>query len=104
MNDILPEQVHILNVAFLNRHGVKISHIAALSRAERDRRVKEVADDKSDPDVSLNALKLAMLSYDASDPSWSYAGPNTKVHNWIGPMGAKAADLLFQTFGLAALI
>lgn len=55
----------ILNVAFLNRHGVKISHIAALSRAERDRRVKEVADDKSDPDISLNALKLAMLSYDA---------------------------------------
>ena len=55
----------ILNVAFLNRHGVKISHIAALSRDERDRRVKEVADDKSDPDISLNALKLAMLSYDA---------------------------------------
>ena len=55
----------ILNVAFLNRHGVKISHIAALSRDERDRRVKEVADDKSDPDVSLNALKLAMLCYDA---------------------------------------
>lgn len=49
-------------------------------------------------------MTLAMLSYDASDPSWSYAGPNTKVHNWIGPMGAKAADLLFQTFGLAALI
>ena len=55
----------ILNVAFLNRHGVKISNIAALSRAERDQRVIQVAEDKSDPYSALNSLKLAMLQYDA---------------------------------------
>lgn len=54
----------ILNVAFLNRHGVKISNIAALSRAERDERVKRVAQDMSDPDAALNALKVALVNYD----------------------------------------
>ncbi len=54
----------ILNVAFLNRHGVKISKIAALTKAERDQRVKQVAEDASDPSGALNALKLAMVSYD----------------------------------------
>ncbi len=54
----------ILNVAFLNRHGVKISNIAALSRTERDQRVKEVAQDKNDPDVALNSLRLALINYD----------------------------------------
>jgi len=54
----------ILNVAFLNRHGEKISKIAALTKAERDLRVKEVAEDASDPSSTLNALKLAMVSYD----------------------------------------
>lgn len=55
----------ILNVAFLNRHGVKISKIAALTKAERDLRVKQVAEDASDPNGALNALKLAMVNYDA---------------------------------------
>lgn len=55
----------ILNVAFLNRHGVKISKIAALTKAERDERVKQVAEDASDPNGALNALKLAMVSYDS---------------------------------------
>ena len=55
----------ILNVAFLNRHGVKISKIAALTKAEREERVKKVAEDTSDPNGALNALKLAMVSYDA---------------------------------------
>jgi DNA-binding transcriptional MerR regulator len=55
----------ILNVAFLNRHGVKISKIAALTSAERDQRVKQVAEDTSDPDGTLNTLKIAMVSFDA---------------------------------------
>lgn len=54
----------ILNVAFLNRHGVKISKIAALTKTERDQRVKQVSEDASDPSGSLNNLKLAMVSYD----------------------------------------
>ena len=54
----------ILNVAFLNRHGEKISRIAALSKAEREQRVMQVAEESSDPDGALNALKLAMVSYD----------------------------------------
>src|SRR5262249_10507493 len=34
---------------------------------------------------------------------WSRAD-TAPVHNWIGPVGANLADLLYQTFGLAALL
>jgi len=49
-------------------------------------------------------VTLALLSYDAQDPSWSHAGRQVTVHNWIGPAGAKLAGELFQTFGWAALL
>ncbi|MDX2031885.1 MAG: DNA translocase FtsK [Blastocatellia bacterium] len=48
-------------------------------------------------------LLLALLSYSSSDPSWNSTGPNVNARNWIGPMGAKIADGLYQAFGLAAL-
>jgi len=54
----------ILNVAYLNRNGVKISRIAALTSEERDRQVKEVAQRGGDEGSDLNTLKLAMVSYD----------------------------------------
>ncbi|MBK9761346.1 MAG: MerR family transcriptional regulator [Flavobacteriales bacterium] len=54
----------ILNVAFLNRHGVKISKVAALSKDERESHVKELAQLSSDTTDQLNTLKLAMVSYD----------------------------------------
>lgn len=56
----------ILNVAFLNRHGVKISHIAGLSAKEREHKVKQLASNGSDPGGHLNALKLAMVGYDTA--------------------------------------
>ncbi len=54
----------LLNVAYLNNHGVKISHIAALSHKEREERVREMASKGSDPADRLNALKLATATYD----------------------------------------
>lgn len=60
----LHELKTILNVAFLNRYGVKISKIAALSEKERDRSVKELAEKQGSNDDALNALKLAMVTYD----------------------------------------
>ncbi|MFN0086284.1 MAG: DNA translocase FtsK [Blastocatellia bacterium] len=48
-------------------------------------------------------LLLALLSYSSGDPSWNSTGPNSNARNWIGPMGAKIADGLYQAFGLAAL-
>lgn len=47
---------------------------------------------------------LALISYNSSDPSWNSAGGNIRTRNWIGPMGAKMADALYQAFGIAALI
>jgi DNA segregation ATPase FtsK/SpoIIIE, S-DNA-T family len=49
-------------------------------------------------------ILLALISYDSSDPSWNSVGGNTRVRNWVGPMGAKVSDALYQAFGIAALI
>jgi S-DNA-T family DNA segregation ATPase FtsK/SpoIIIE len=47
---------------------------------------------------------LALISYNSADPSWNSAGGNIRTRNWIGPMGAKVSDTLYQAFGWAALI
>ncbi len=47
---------------------------------------------------------LALISYDSGDPSWNATGPQTKAHNWIGPVGALLGDALYQSLGYAALI
>src|SRR5262245_34611196 len=49
-------------------------------------------------------ILLALLSYNSSDPSWNSVGGNIRTRNWVGPMGAKLADALYQAFGIAALI
>jgi S-DNA-T family DNA segregation ATPase FtsK/SpoIIIE len=49
-------------------------------------------------------ILLALISYDSSDPSWNSVGGNTRARNWVGPMGAKVSDALYQAFGIAALI
>ncbi len=54
----------ILNVAFLNQHGIKISKIAALPSTERDRMVREVALSGNVGADLLASLKMAMLSFD----------------------------------------
>ncbi|MGH7051863.1 MAG: DNA translocase FtsK 4TM domain-containing protein, partial [Acetobacteraceae bacterium] len=49
------------------------------------------------------ALLLAVLSYDPADPSLDTASGGA-VHNLAGPVGAWLADLLVQSFGLAAAL
>ena len=54
----------IMNVAFLNQHGYKISKIASLSAAERDRLVRTVAVSEEPGPGAIGTLKMAMLSFD----------------------------------------
>lgn len=60
----LDELKVILNVAYLNRNGHKISRIAAMPVAERDRLVRETARTSDSVEEVLNSLKLAMLAFD----------------------------------------
>ncbi len=60
----LDELKVILNVAYLNRHGHKISRIAAMTLTERDRLVRETAGASNSSEETLNSLKLAMLAFD----------------------------------------
>src|SRR5436305_1729392 len=49
------------------------------------------------------ALVLALLSYHASDPALNTAagGP---ARNWLGPVGAWIADILYTLVGLPVLL
>ena len=60
----LDELKVILNVAYLNKHGHKISRIAAMTLTERDRLVRETAGTKDSAEEMVNTLKLAMLAFD----------------------------------------
>ncbi|WP_240454122.1 DNA translocase FtsK [Halomonas sp. NO4] len=48
-------------------------------------------------------LLLALFSYQPADPGWSHRGPETSVSNWMGPIGAWLADVLYSLFGASAL-
>lgn len=48
-------------------------------------------------------LLLALFSYEGADPGWSRSGPETEVANWMGPVGAWLADVLYSLFGVSAL-
>lgn len=53
--------------------------------------------------LAAGAALLALLSYSSADASLNNA--NTRdVGNWLGPLGAVAADLQLQIFGLAAVL
>lgn len=54
----------LLNVTYLNNHGVKISKIAKMSEEEIKTAVKEHAGKNGDKNHFLDELKVAMLSYD----------------------------------------
>lgn len=54
----------ILNVSYLLQNGYKISKVAALQPAERERLVNEVSLSKNGVTDVLNSLKYAMLSFD----------------------------------------
>lgn len=60
----LDELKVILNVAYLNKHGHKISRIAAMSLPERDQLVRTTAGTSDSMEDTLNSLKLAMLGFD----------------------------------------
>ena len=52
-------------------------------------------------------IALALLSYSPHDPSFNVSADAPDMHaarNWIGPVGAYGADLLFQGFGYAAFL
>ncbi len=57
--------------------------------------------------VTAILLLLSLVSYSPLDPSLNTAAPGADVrspHNWIGVVGATAADLLFQSFGVSAFL
>src|SRR5271165_87258 len=57
--------------------------------------------------VSALLLFLALASYSPLDPSWNSASVLTGTHsarNWIGVVGAYAADAMLQFFGLGAFL
>lgn len=49
------------------------------------------------------AILISLLSYSPADPSWNTAGAD-EIHNWLGVFGAHAADILWQTMGIMALM
>lgn len=49
-------------------------------------------------------LLLALSSFHPADPSWSQAGLQGDIHNWVGPIGAWFADILFFAFGSVAYV
>lgn len=49
-------------------------------------------------------LLLALVSFNGNDPSINNASHSSATHNLAGVVGAYLADLLFQGFGLAALL
>ena len=52
-------------------------------------------------------LALSMVSYSPQDASFNVSAPapiGGAAHNWIGPVGAHIADLVFQGLGYAAVL
>ena len=49
-------------------------------------------------------LLICLGSYSSNDPSFNNNLDPDRVHNWIGVFGAHLADLLYQAFGLTALL
>jgi S-DNA-T family DNA segregation ATPase FtsK/SpoIIIE len=70
---------------------------AAVSRGLREAAAISLA-------VAALVLVVALLSFDARDPGFSYTGLGDAVHNRIGSAGAFIADLLFFLFGRPAFL
>jgi DNA-binding transcriptional MerR regulator len=75
----------ILNVSYLNQNGLKISAIAAMSPAQREREVQSLASKLQNGGNELNSLKLAMVSYDE-------------------PLFERTSDAYAASFGFRALV
>lgn len=55
---------HLLNVALLNKNGIKISKIAKMSKEEIATQVAAVSDFNFDDDTQLDALTISMIEMD----------------------------------------
>ena len=49
-------------------------------------------------------LLLAIVSYSAMDPAWTFDGSDLAVSNWVGQSGAYTADIALLAFGWAAYL
>ncbi len=54
--------------------------------------------------VAAALLGLALASYRPADPSLDTAAALARTANWVGPVGANVADVLFQTLGIASFL
>lgn len=54
----------LLNISVLNRHGIKISKIAKLSKDEIREKIHEVVQNNDDAEGKIEGLTLAMVDYD----------------------------------------
>jgi len=98
----------ILNVAYLNRNGLKISKIAVLDEDELTGRVMEVSsrNDESDNQFQPGKLLMAALKFSedqfrqALNPFVSQYGIENAYINYFHPLLSKAA-ILWQTGSLS---
>ncbi len=55
--------------------------------------------------ISGTFILLAIMSYNAADPSLNTAGSDPdNIQNWMGKTGANTADILLQIFGVAGTL
>lgn len=54
----------ILNVSILNRHGIKISHIASMNEKEMAEKIVIISSDTSDYDSLIESLVISMVDMD----------------------------------------
>ena len=98
----------ILNVAYLNRNGLKISRIAVLDDDELTGRVMEVSSRDDDRDHKFQPGKLLMAALKFSEDQFSEAlipyvkqyGIENAYLNYFHPLLSKAA-ILWQTGSLS---
>lgn len=57
---------HLFNIALLNKHGVKISHIAKLHPEDINARVEDITQNNSSQNAHIDSLTLAMIDLDES--------------------------------------
>jgi DNA-binding transcriptional MerR regulator len=60
------ELLKLLNIAYLNGYGYKISRLAKYNNDELDALVKKVYSEKTNTVYSINILKVAMYNFDAA--------------------------------------
>ncbi|OFX27614.1 MAG: MerR family transcriptional regulator [Bacteroidetes bacterium GWA2_31_9b] len=60
------ELKRLLNIAILNRHGIKISNITNLSDIELTERVISISSDPSDAEINIENMVLAMVEMNES--------------------------------------